>query len=419
MQRPYWNLFQNRNFVALWLGQTISFLGDYFYFLAIPIMVNQLTGSALMVGLSTISSALPMLLLGPVAGVFVDRWNRKTIMIVSDILRGLLVLLCLLVRSPDQVWIYFLVGFLMSCVSRFFFPAQNAVLPLIVPNTQDLLLANGLMQAVMTVGLLAGPALAGFTIGLWGSWVAFVFDSVSYFASAAAILTMIVPVTLRRSEMSGHPLQDVFDEMKDGIIFLFGNRILVPMLIALMIAQLSFGATQVVWVPYLQRAFQIGAQGLGIVDSAQGVGMLAGGFSMGFLAARFKKIPLAAACLMLIGLCFIGMGLAPSFAFILAMSVGLGLGMVPANSVLTTIMQIVIPDEKRGRVGSAVNALGMAAGLVSMSVASLFGEAFGLHNVYILCGFINLAAALLTVLIGKEPEPEPLSQVSVISEISD
>src|SRR5512146_3196363 len=174
----YKNLFHNRNFVALWIGQTVSFLGDYFYFLAIPIMVNQLTGSALMVGLSTISSALPMLLLGPVAGVFVDRWNRKTIMIVSDVLRGLLVLLCLLVRSPDQVWIYFLVGFLMSCVSRFFFPAQNAVLPLIVHDTQDLLLANGLMQAIMTVGLLAGPALAGFTIGLWGSWVAFVFDSI-------------------------------------------------------------------------------------------------------------------------------------------------------------------------------------------------------------------------------------------------
>jgi MFS family permease len=130
----YGRLLRNRSFVALWVGQTVSFVGDYFQWLAIPIMVERLTGSALMVGLSVISNALPMLLLGPVAGVFVDRWDRKRTMIVADLLRGFLVLLCLLVQRPEQVWIYYVVGFLMSCVSRFFFPAQNAVLPLIVPD---------------------------------------------------------------------------------------------------------------------------------------------------------------------------------------------------------------------------------------------------------------------------------------------
>jgi DHA3 family macrolide efflux protein-like MFS transporter len=72
----YGRLFRNRSFLALWLGQTISFVGDYFYWLAVPIMVGKLTGSATLVGLSVIASALPMLLLGPVAGVFVDRWDR-------------------------------------------------------------------------------------------------------------------------------------------------------------------------------------------------------------------------------------------------------------------------------------------------------------------------------------------------------
>ncbi len=158
----YGQLLANRSFLALWLGQMISFIGDYFYWLAVPIMVERLTGSALLVGLSVITTALPMLFLGPVAGVFVDRWDRKRMMITADVLRALLVLPCLLVRTPDQVWIYYVVGFLMSCVSRFFFPAQNAVLPLIVPDKSDLLAANGLMQMVQTVGLLAGPALAGF-----------------------------------------------------------------------------------------------------------------------------------------------------------------------------------------------------------------------------------------------------------------
>ena len=98
----YGRLFRNRNFVALWLGQMVSFIGDYFNWIAVPIMVERLTGSALMVGLSVISNALPMLFLGPIAGVFVDRWDRKWTMIVSDLLRGLLVLLCLLVRTPGR-----------------------------------------------------------------------------------------------------------------------------------------------------------------------------------------------------------------------------------------------------------------------------------------------------------------------------
>ena len=170
----YRRLFRNNSFLALWLGQTVSFVGDYFYWLAIPIMVDKLTGSSLQVGLSVMFSALPMLVLGPVAGVFVDRWDRKRTMIVADLLRAGLVLLCLLVRTPDQVWIYYIVGFLMSCVSRFFFPSQNAVLPLIVPDRDDLLAANGLMQIVQTLGLLIGPTLAGFSIGIWGEQVAFV-----------------------------------------------------------------------------------------------------------------------------------------------------------------------------------------------------------------------------------------------------
>jgi MFS family permease len=85
--------------MALWIGQMISFIGDYFVYLAIPIVVNRLTGSALMVGLAMISSALPALVLGPIAGVFVDRWDRQRTMIASDMIRAVLVLFCLLVHT--------------------------------------------------------------------------------------------------------------------------------------------------------------------------------------------------------------------------------------------------------------------------------------------------------------------------------
>lgn len=409
---PYRRLLKDRNFMALWIGQTISFVGDYFNWLAIPILVERLTGSTLMVGLSVISNALPMLVLGPVAGVFVDRWDRRRTMIVADLLRGLLILLCLVVRSPEQVWIYYVVGFLMSCVSRFFFPAQNAVLPLLVPDKDDLLVANGMMQIVQTVGMLAGPALAGFAIGLWGEWVAFVVDSATFFASAVAILTMTVPRTTQGRQTVHSPTENtplarvtaVWAEMREGVAYLFGNQTMVGVLTCLVVVQLALGAINVVWVPFLQRTFGVGAEGLGIVDAAQGVGMVVGGVALGFLTARLSKVALIGWMLIAIGFALSGMGLSPRFIFVVLLGFAIGLALVPAQSALMTIMQLAVPDLKRGRVGSAMNALTTAAGLVSMAVAAALGETIGLRTVYIVSGFVVAGAGALGFWVLTEPE---------------
>ncbi len=436
-ETAYERLFHNRSFMALWLGQTISFIGDYFYWLAIPIMVERLTGSALQVGLSVIASALPMLLLGPVAGVFVDRWERKRTMIVADLLRGFLVLACLTVRTSDQVWIYYVVAFLMSCVSRFFFPSQNAVLPLIVPDRNDLLAANGLMQIVQTAGLLVGPALAGFSIGLWGEQVAFLVDSATFFASAAAILLMTVPRTAKgrqAGEETGGQLVAVLTELREGVAYLFGNRTMVGILLCLAVVQLGIGAINVVWVPFMRRTFGLGPEGLGAVDTAQGVGMALGGVALGFVTGRFRRKNLAGWGIVFIGGMIALIGLSPAFSLVslipglgndgsqAAMSMGqrllhmplmllvysllLGVMLVPAQSALMTMMQLAVPDLKRGRVGSAMNALTTAAGLVSMALAAASGEVMKLRMIYVIAGLITASAGLLGLFVLQEPAPQ-------------
>jgi MFS family permease len=430
----YGRLLRNRSFVALWLGQTVSFVGDYFYFLAIPILVERLTGSALQVGLSVIASTLPMLVLGPVAGVFVDRWNRKQTMILSDLLRALLVLVCLVVQTPDQVWIYYVVGFLMSCVSRFFFPAQNAVLPLIVRDKDDLLAANGLMQIVQTAGLLIGPTLAGFSISLWGAQVAFLVDSATYLLSAAAVLIITVPHTTSGRQAAGGQLATVWSEMREGIVYLFGNRTMAGILMCLSVVQLGLGAIHVVWVPFMQRTFGLGAEGLGAVDTAQGVGMVLGGLSMGLVATRVHKKDLAGWGIMFCGAMIALMGLAPPFSLVnllpglqvqgtmSAMTVGqrllhmplallayallLGVALVPVQSSLMTMMQVAVPDLKRGRVGSALNALTTAAGLISMAAAAAAGEVVDLRSIYTFAGLITALGGLVGLLTMREPDRE-------------
>jgi DHA3 family macrolide efflux protein-like MFS transporter len=408
----YARLFRSRSFMALWLGQTVSFIGDYFYWLAVPIMIERLTGSTAMVGMSVIFNALPMLVLGPIAGVFVDRWDRKRTMIVSDVLRALLVLFSLTVRTSSQIWIYYVVGFLMSCVSRFFFPAQNALLPLIVQDKDDLLAANGLMQVVQTVGLLVGPAMAGFAIGLWGERIAFLVDSVTFVVSAALILTMAVPS--RGTEPAGvEPvaaagrLARVWAELREGIVYLFGSPTMVGVLICLGVVQLGLGAVNVVWVPYLQRTFGVGAEGLGIVDSAQGAGMVLGAVGLGFLTARLTKRVLTAWSIILIGFLLAGIGIVPLFGYVIALSFGIGVALVPAQSALMTMMQLAVPDLKRGRVGSALNALTTAAGVLSMAAATTLGDMVELGSVYVICGLIATASGALGFLVLHEPGGSP------------
>lgn len=405
-------LFQNRNFVALWVGQLISFIGDYFNWLAIPIVVNRLTGSATMVGLSVIATALPALLLGPIAGVFVDRWDRRKVMIFADLIRAVLVLFLLTIHDVQQVWVFYVIGFLVSCTSQFFFPARAAVLPLIVTDPEDWLPANGLMQIIQTVGLLIGPALAGFAIGLWGERAAFIANSVGYLCSAAALLTMRVPRTTPGLPGTGMHPRAIWADMREGIIALLSSRSMVGVMVCLSVAQLGIGSINVIWVPFLQRTFGIGATGLGIVDSSQGAGMVVGGLLLGVIASRVPKSTLSALGILLIGGLFGLMGYSPTFGLIVLESFFIGLLLVPVQSALTTIMQIAVPDRQRGRINSSLNAVTTSAGLLSMAFAAAFGEKIGLRNVYVVIGVFLALAGVLAFWLLREPEmPEktPLS----------
>ncbi|MEJ5202150.1 MAG: MFS transporter [Anaerolineales bacterium] len=401
---PYKRLFSNTNFLLLWLGHLIAYIGDYFILLAVPIVVERLTGSTLMVGLSVISEAIPMLMLGPVAGVFIDRWNRKRIMIMSCVVRAMLVLILLVVQRADQVWFFYLVGFLMSTVSRFFSPAMNALLPLIVEDPDDLLNANGLMQLVMTVGLLAGPALAGFIIDSWGASAAYWVESVCLMIAAAMNMFVHVPKRKELTQNPAHDISSVLNELWEGIGYLFSNRTMFGVLVVLLVTQLGFGAINVVWVPYLQRTFGIGPKGLGIVDAAQGLGMIFGGIALGFLSKRLVKTTLAGGGAVVIGIFFAAIGLAPGFIYVIVFSFLVGFGFVPAQSAIMTLIQLAVPNQKLGRVSSANLALRSASGLISMALAAAFAEAIGHRTVYVLCGLIVVLGGILAFIAIREPE---------------
>ena len=393
---------RNGRFARLWLGQVISAVGDYFYFLAVPILINRLTGSTAAIGLAMILGfALPQLLFGLPAGVLVDRWDRRRVMIVTDVARAALVLGGLLVHNAQTIWLLYVVGFMVSVASRLFFPARSALIPLLVKE-DELLAANGLSQLTETASLLIGPALAGFMIAWQGEGVAFVADSISFLISAAAVWS-IGAVKTESRQAAEQTLGALWNELRDGLRFLFSQPVLRGIVLSLSVVHLGIGAINVLWVPLLSRNYGVGPEGIGIVDSLQGVGMALGSLTVGWLAARFTKVSIGTAGLVLIGLMLSLTGVAPSFVFIIGFTFVLGLALAPVEATLTTLMQLGTPDRTRGRVSSAFGTFGSLAGILSMAAAGGAAEWFGISTVYLACGALVSFSGILFGTLIREP----------------
>jgi len=137
---------RNRNFLALWIGQLVSQIGDQFATIAVLMLVNNLTDSTLPLAILALSLAIPQIIFGLVGGVCVDRLDRKAVMIISDVIRGLAILTALFIQHASQLYILYLAIFVMATVGAFYYPARNAVIPNIVPD-EMLLTANALIQS--------------------------------------------------------------------------------------------------------------------------------------------------------------------------------------------------------------------------------------------------------------------------------
>ncbi len=399
------DVLRNRNFLALWLGQVISQIGDSFTFLALLIMVNQLTGSTVSMGMMMISLTLPQLVFSFLAGVIVDRLDRKKIMIFSDLLRGLLVLAFLTVRSAEQVYIFYIVGFLVSTVSVFFGPAKTAMIPRIVEGEAKLLSANALSQTIRVAALLIGPALAGFLIAWLGASLAFVVDSLTYLVSAIAIMT--ITTSGKAMDEEGIGVTMIWQRFTDGVFYMLRHRTVLGIIVTVMVGLLGIGAIEVLFVPYLQGEFGVGPEGLGFAQTAQGVGMLLGSVLVGNLAARFRLTRIIAWSIALLGFAIGLCGLVDQFIFILSALFIAGLSLAPLNAALNTLMQISVPDEKLGRVGSVVDTATTLSYLISMSGAAFLADAFGMRAVFVAAGIITALSFLPAVTMMKEPESSP------------
>ena len=185
-------ILQNANFRWLWGGQVVSLLGDWFNLIASAILIAELTDSGIALGVLFTIRMLAPFVVAPIAGVFADRYNRKHLLIITDLVRAVTVLGFLFVQDANDIWLLYVLTTLLFGVSGFFSPARSAILPDIT-SPQELGTANTLGAASWSVMLAVGAAIGGLTTGLFGSQTAFVIDGFTFAISAGLLLKIKLP----------------------------------------------------------------------------------------------------------------------------------------------------------------------------------------------------------------------------------
>jgi MFS family permease len=431
----FFTILRNRNFRNLWLGQIVSQVGDYFAFLAIMVVVSgfaedpaTVTGnvSGVMIALT-----LPRLLFGVLAGVFVDRWDRRRTMIVSDILRMALTLGMIPAFMSKNLLVVYAMAFAMSTVGAFFNPAKGALIPNLVP-TEHLMSANALSQTSMTMAFFVGPALAGSTFAMVGNgnqWIAFVIDSASYLVSALALLAITIPrkveiTTKSEIENPKSEISKVWEELRIGLKALLLSRTMATLTVVFAVTMLGVGALNVLWVAFLK--INLGftneselAWRFSIIDIAFFAGMALASVAVGNFLSHLAPKWFVVWGLIVAGAATIPLGYLPNYWLIVAAMFLVGVFVAPISTGSSTLMQIVVPNSQLGRVGGGIGTVTEVASITSMGMAGVLGATLGIPLVFAISGVVlviagALAWVALPNLTLKDKVEEPAAEGPVV-----
>jgi MFS family permease len=391
---------RQRNFALLWFAGLISVSGDWMLRIALPIFVLEMTGSVLAISGVVMASVAPTLLFGLVAGVFVDRWDRRRVMVAASLLQGLLLLPLVAVGSTDRLWIVYVVAFLQSTLMQFFGPAENALLPKVVP-VEQLSAANSLNALNNNLGRLIGPVLGGFGAAYLGLAGVAVFDAVTFFAAAG--LVMLVRGSYRADRVQERA--GLRFELLDGIRAITHSRIVLALVLCFSISWVGEGVMGSLFTPFVTGPLGGGAEELGLLMSAQAVGGIIGGVLGARYSGRFQPRRLVAVCMVLFGaidvLIFNYPRVSTAIAPELVMFALVGIPAVFAGAAVMTILQTEVPDARIGRVFSVVLVADALARLLGAGIASALGESLGVMTVLTLQGLGYVVGGLVFAVISE------------------
>jgi MFS family permease len=378
----------------VWYAQVISLFGDFLALFAVIAVVSfRMHGTAAQLTGLQIAYMLPIVFVGPIAGVFVDRWPLKPTLIASDLIRAGLALLLI---PATEVWHVYVVLAALSCVSAFFGPAQGVTIRSHVP-TAGLMSANALMQIAFMGSRIVGPATAGAIVASFTPKVCYVIDVVSFLVSASLIASVGIqrPASLpRAAESSSNRIHAIWLDMKAGMRFILHHSAILFFVLAMAAGLFMIGCFGPLISLYVRDTLHASAGLFGYVSGMVGVGLLAGTQIVRQLARKVSDTTLVLWGLFGIGAGVLLLGAVPHIVATLTatFTIGFAFGaiMVPAQ----TLIQRETPPDMLGRVGSTNASVIFLGQILGLAVSGILAELVGVRMVFFLCAALSMALAV-------------------------
>ena len=406
---------RHRNFALVWVGGLISLVGDRALMTALPFYVYQQTGSTLASAALFAAFYLPPVLLGSLAGVFVDRWNRKRLMVVTNVIQGGVMVLLLLVRSDAWLWLIYVVFFVETAVATFFQPAESALLPQLV-DEQHLVSANALNALNNNIARLAGPPIGGLLLAVFGLSSVAIVDSASFLI--AAVLIALVSLPARPSsgpvpvaEVTVSAWTDLWREWREGLALVRRDRVIGTLFVVAGITSLGGCMFDPLIAPWIKSVLGGSALVNGWLATSGAIGGLLGGVLLGRWGPSLKPGPLFGYSCVVAGGILLVMYNLTSMPVVLALALLKSVPLVGCGVGLDTLFQTGVPDRYRGRVYGALSATNPLLGLVALGLAGFLGETVGIVPMLSLAAGITIfAGGLALVLLPKRDLPDRASE---------
>lgn len=370
----------NRNFALLASGQAISNVGDFVYGTTLLVWVFALTHSAAAISGVLIALYAPIFAFGPIAGVFVDRWNRRSTMIVADMARAGVALLPFIAPVFLRLPTIYTSIFLLSTFSRFFMPAKSGVLQVIVPEKQQPQAAS-ISQATFALAFIVGPAIASPLYFALGPFIAVSINAYSFLLSALCLLLMRVSKEAMRPSLAAGAqvagtgggvqqggIRAVMQELLVSFRFVGRTRVLLMVVILSLITMLGAGALNALDIVFVSQRLHVSTVLYGPLTAAAGVGTLIGAIAGGLIATRVRARHILTGSVFLLGVGLVVYAFQTNFLLALAV---IFIGSAPQGAIdvgFTPLMLSVTPQALIGRVQSVIE-----TGMYGMSLIDCLG----------------------------------------------
>lgn len=390
-----WVPLRSTDYRRLWVGQTVSVIGDKVDQIALGILVYHVTGSALQMGIMLAISMLPAALFGMLAGAYVDRWDRRRTMIVADLLRAGLVF-AVPFAAQLGIWLVYVLALGVAGVSLFFEPAKLSLIPDLV-GSDDLMAANSLDSATVSVAELVGLALAGGLVAGVGYRAAFFFDAATYLVSAAFIWSITYRAQGRLSLGSGW--REALKDAWAGTKYVAAHPVLKDLLLIYSVAAAGLAAsvTFTYWLAFERFPFNQpdgGAPALAVLEGAITCGLLFGSLAVGRSSPAHPARKLLSG-LLVFGAVFAATAFAPSITWLVPLLLAGGIANMFFYVPLATLLQTIASADMRGRVFAAKQTTSRVLSVVGFVAAGALVERFGLSVSIVGVSALIAAAALV------------------------